>query len=294
MRRILLAIVCLLLGPVALIRAADLQRFTGVRLVDNPSNDADSFVVQAAERRFHVRLYFVDAPESTATTDADAKRVREQARYFGITDARKVFDWGREAKTFMQKTLDEPFSVYTSFASALGRSKGGRVYAFVTTANGRDFGELLIENGLGRAHGTKREGPNGESAEHIQRRLQDLEAEAMLKRRGIWTMTEPGVIAKLRAEQRAEDQELKDLVKSARKHPEPASVDLNSSTTQELQSISGIGPILAAKIIAGRPYKRVDDLLRVNGIGPRLLERIRPYLVLNASAAPNEELKTGG
>jgi len=30
-------------------------------------------------------------PESVATTDADAKRVREQARYYGITDAKKIF-----------------------------------------------------------------------------------------------------------------------------------------------------------------------------------------------------------
>jgi len=30
------------------------------------------------------------------------------------------------------------------------------------------------------------------------------------------------------------------------------------------------------QIIAGRPYKDVDDLLRISGVGPKLLDRIRP------------------
>ncbi|OQX90680.1 MAG: hypothetical protein B6D58_09750 [candidate division Zixibacteria bacterium 4484_95] len=37
-------------------------------------------------------------------------------------------------------------------------------------------------------------------------------------------------------------------------------LDLNTATKKELQSIKGIGPILAKRIIAGRPYKTVDDL----------------------------------
>ena len=48
----------------------------------------------------------------------------------------------------------------------------------------------------------------------------------------------------------------------------------------KLISISGIGPVLASRILAGRPYKNVDDLLRVTGIGPRLLDKICPYLVV--------------
>jgi competence protein ComEA len=267
--------------------AADLQKLSDVRWVDNPSNDGDSFVVQAGERELHLRLYFVDCPESVATTDADAKRVREQARYYGITESKKVFEFGREAADFTKRALAKPFTVYTAFANALGRSPGGRVYAFVTTADGQDLGRLLVESGCGRAYGAKREGPTGAGAAEIQRGLQDLESEAMLQRKGIWAASDPGVIAKLRAEQHAEDQELKALIKESRgKHPQPGSVDLNTGTASELQSISGIGPVLAAKIIAGRPYKSVDDLLRVTGMGPKLLEKIRPYLVVNAPSAP--------
>jgi len=258
-----------------------LQKLTDVRLVENPSNDGDSFVVQAGDRRLHLRLYFVDCPESVATTDADAKRVREQARYFGITDAKKVFEYGHQAAQFTKQSLTKPFTVYTAFANALGRSPGGRVYAFVNTGDGRDLGQLLVENGWGRAYGAKRSAPDGQSAREVQRSLQTLEAQAMLAHNGIWAATDPAVIDKLRAQQRAEDAALKSLIKeSSGKHPPAARIDLNTATTSELQSISGIGPVLAARILAGRPYKSVDDLLRVSGIGSRLLDKIRPYLVV--------------
>ena len=265
--------------------AADLQKFTDVRLVENPSNDGDSFVVQAGERQLHLRLYFVDCPEIVATTDGDAKRVREQARYYGITDAKKVFDFGREAKAFTTNVLAEPFTLYTAFSSALGRSPGGRIYAFVITSEGKDLGRLLVENGFGRAHGAKREGVGGTAAKQIQRELQDLESEAMLQHRGIWAATDSNVITQLRAQEQEEERELKDIQRaSAGKKSLAVPVDLNTGTTSELQSISGIGPVLAAKIIAHRPYKSVDDLLRVTGIGPKLLEKIQPYLVVNAPA----------
>jgi competence ComEA-like helix-hairpin-helix protein len=262
--------------------ATELQKFTDVRLVENPSNDGDSFVVQSAERQMHLRLYFVDCPESVATTDADAKRVREQARYFGITDAKKVFEYGHEAAAFTKKALAKPFTFYTAFSSALGRSPGGRIYAFVITADDKDLGQLLVEAGLGRTHGSKHTGPTGKSTIDIEKMLQNLEAEAMRQRKGIWAATDPAVIDKLRAEEHEEEQELKSLIKeSSGKHAPTTAIDLNTATTSELQSISGVGPVFAAKILAGRPYKKVDDLQHVSGIGPKLFEKIRPYVVVN-------------
>ena len=52
-------------------------------------------------------------------------------------------------------------------------------------------------------------------------------------------------------------------------------VDVNSATMEELESLSGIGPSLARRIIDGRPYRDVEDLLGVRGIGPRTLGRFR-------------------
>ena len=52
-------------------------------------------------------------------------------------------------------------------------------------------------------------------------------------------------------------------------------IDVNSSSQAALESLPGIGPVIAARIIAGRPYRRIDDLIRVKGIGPKRLAQIR-------------------
>ncbi|MCK5595175.1 hypothetical protein KAI19_03260, partial [bacterium] len=64
--------------------AADLQMFSNVKLVNNPANDGDSFFVESDGKSFHVRLYYVDCPETSTSSKSDAQRVREQARYFGL------------------------------------------------------------------------------------------------------------------------------------------------------------------------------------------------------------------
>jgi DNA uptake protein ComE-like DNA-binding protein len=52
-------------------------------------------------------------------------------------------------------------------------------------------------------------------------------------------------------------------------------IDINSAPQAELESLPGIGPTLARRIIEGRPYRTVDDLLRVKGIGEKRLAEIR-------------------
>lgn len=54
-----------------------------------------------------------------------------------------------------------------------------------------------------------------------------------------------------------------------------ASVDVNSATVDELMTLPRINETLARRIIAGRPYARVEDLEKVSGIGPKTLEGIR-------------------
>ena len=259
--------------------AADLEMFSNAKLINNPANDGDSFLVEANGKSFCVRLYFVDCPETSVSSKSDAQRVREQARYFGLTSAERITHFGNEAKTFVEHVLDKPFTVYTAFASALGRSAKGRVYAFITTADGDDLASLLVKNGLARQHGIGRKTPDGVSRDEMIERLRDLETSAMLKRLGIWSESNPDRIAELRAKQRSEERKLQEIKNQATKAKfSQGLLDLNTATKKELQSIKGIGPILAKRIIASRPYKTVDDLLKVKGIGPKRLEKIRAYV----------------
>jgi competence ComEA-like helix-hairpin-helix protein len=273
--------VVLMFGGIFPSFAADLQTFPDASLISDPANDGDSFLVEANGKSFHVRLYFVDCPETSTSSMSDAQRVREQTRYFGLSDPKRTIHFGNEGKTFVEHILAKPFTVHTAFASALGRSSKGRVYAFITTADGNDLASLLVRNGLARTHGTGRETHDGVSRDEMISRLQDLENSAMLKHVGIWSESDPDRIAELRAKQRSEEQELKELQSQVKKAPSPQSVlDLNTATEKELQSIKGIGPVLAERIIAGRPYRTVDDLRKVKGIGPKKLENIRPYFVV--------------
>jgi competence protein ComEA len=58
-----------------------------------------------------------------------------------------------------------------------------------------------------------------------------------------------------------------------------AALDLNRAGESELDALPGIGPVLAARIVAERTrrgrFRAAEDLLAVPGIGPRLYERLR-------------------
>lgn len=59
-------------------------------------------------------------------------------------------------------------------------------------------------------------------------------------------------------------------------------IELNSATAAEFDLLEGIGPKLSARILEDRdsrgPFKSVDSLQRVKGIGPKTIEKNRPHL----------------
>jgi hypothetical protein len=63
--------------------------------------------------------------------------------------------------------------------------------------------------------------------------------------------------------------------------PADAPVNPNTATEDELRQLPGVGPALAARIVAGRPFTGPDDLRRVPGIGPAALDSLRRRLVFD-------------
>jgi competence ComEA-like helix-hairpin-helix protein len=57
-------------------------------------------------------------------------------------------------------------------------------------------------------------------------------------------------------------------------------VNINTSSVQALESLPGIGNVLAGRIIQGRPYMDVYELDRVKGIGPKTIEKIIDKVVV--------------
>lgn len=59
-----------------------------------------------------------------------------------------------------------------------------------------------------------------------------------------------------------------------------ATISINNATQQELETLSGVGPATASKIIAGRPYTSFDQLVTRKVIGQKLLDKIQAQLSL--------------
>jgi len=53
-------------------------------------------------------------------------------------------------------------------------------------------------------------------------------------------------------------------------------VDVNRAAPEELATLPGVGPVIAAGIVAGRPYPSLEALERVRGLGEKRLRRLRP------------------
>jgi len=275
LKQILILSVCCFL-PAAVCLAGELQKFTNVRLVDGAYHDGDSFRVKFDDREITIRLYFVDCPETSVSHNTDARRVRSQKRYFALSSARETILYGRKASEFAARQLKKPFTLYTSFAAAMGRSRGGRYYGFVETAGGEDLAHLLVANGYARAYGVSREDPHGVNHNEVSSRLKDLESTAMLGRRGIWKSADAEKLVSLRALERQESIELQ-LICDELNAPID-NLNINTASLDELETLPGIGPETGRKIIAGRPYRKIDELINLPGISSNRFEKLREYL----------------
>lgn len=259
------------------------------QLVPNAANDGDSFHIRANETEYLVRLYFVDAPE---TASIGPTRLIEQAEYFGVS-VPQVIEIGLNAKKFVDAKLSEPFTIVTRLAGGLGRSKIQRIYGFVRTKEG-DLGEQLVANGLARIHGTTA-APSGSSTSADEReKLATLENEAKRRKVGGWGMTgqpsnETGSLSQSspaasrsisvmpRSSSLAAAMTPSEVKNRAKEKTQFGKIDINTATEKELTTVPGIGHVIAARIIAARPFRSADDLKKVSGIGDKKYAQIRPY-----------------
>jgi DNA uptake protein ComE-like DNA-binding protein len=275
------------------------------RLIANPANDGDSFHVSVGEKEYLFRLYLVDAPE---TDEMTPRRLVDQAKYFSITVPQAI-EVGRAAKDFTQEKLSQPFTVFTHMSDAMGQSRLERFYAFVKTKEG-DLGEQLVRNGLARSYGFKTAPPGLLSSRIEVEKLQQFEDEAKREKMGAWGVNAgrlnvhaqaPSSFSAFVPEEKTRSRSVRadspavsspvakpaasitrsspvETTGSHAKEKIPlGNIGINTATEKELTTVPGIGHVMAARIIAARPFRSADDLKRVSGIGGKKYAQIRPY-----------------
>jgi competence protein ComEA len=136
-----------------------------------------------------------------------------------------------------------------------------------------DLGEQLVANGLARIHGTGPTPPGGSDSAAERRKPQELESEAKRQKIGGWAVAGQPLKAASPNPQLSGNA----LHSHAKQAPELGKIDVNTATEKELRSVPGIGPVMAIRIIAARPFRGADDLKKVNGIGDKNYAKIRPY-----------------
>ena len=255
---------------------------TDCHYLPNPANDGDSFHVKAGKREYIFRLYFVDSPE---TDNSLPDRLAEQSQYFGATTL-QTLQIGLEAEKFTRQKLAGSFTVRTCKQDARGRSRLKRYFAFIQVGN-TDLGEQLVANGLARVYGAANEAPDMNTPEVEWRKLEQFEHKAKEQKIGGWGINN-GRLGIRAAVQPVTSADYFDAFFHSDKPPSAtqsvsagtmpgAKLDVNTASIEALQNIPGVGPAMAKRIIAARPFKNADDLSKVKGIGKTKFQKLRPH-----------------
>jgi competence ComEA-like helix-hairpin-helix protein len=189
----------------------------------------------------------------------------------------------------------------------MGQSRLERFYAFVQTKEG-DLGEQLVRSGLARNYGFKAIPPGLRNSRLEVEKIQEFEDQARQGKIGGWGVDagrlnvhaqKPATFSVFVAEKTARPRALPlahtpsatpafrpwrttvgplNVKKSnAKEKIEPGRININTATEKELKMIPGVGPVIASRIIAARPFRSADDLKKVNAIGEKKYAKIRPY-----------------
>lgn len=311
MPRIITLIASFVLLNCAGIQAQEWERLKNCRLLENESNDGDSFHVEHQGTEYIFRLYFADTPESEIDSRV-ADRVAEQAAHFGVTQEESL-KWGHAAKKFSEKALRRPFTVVTRFQKAMGASKLQRYYAVILPEGGNtDLAEMLVEAGLARAYGQVVDAPKGKGMADYKR----MEKRARNGQMGIYggnkpSASEDGEVSLAETGSEAEPEYSapaqdggptedsilgaisdsfvarvgSDAIQVEAEAPTSAGdtggtgkINLNTASKSDLLGLPGVGEVTADRIIQFRPYSSPDDLRKVRGLGKEKISMIAPFV----------------
>ncbi|PYK32611.1 MAG: hypothetical protein DME54_15605, partial [Verrucomicrobia bacterium] len=200
------------------------------------------------------------------------------------------------------------FIVFTHMSDAMGQSRLERFYAYVQTKDG-DLGGQLVRNGLARIYGFKAAPPGLRNLRVEMEKLQQLENAAKQEKIGAWGVSigrlnatpansgpfshfapyqkprgpgtppaSPSFLSTPKSRAPTAPGGAPELNRSHLKEKIPlGGIAINTATEKELTTVPGIGHVMAARIIAARPFRSADDLKRVSGIGDKKYAQIRPY-----------------
>jgi DNA uptake protein ComE-like DNA-binding protein len=94
-----------------------------------------------------------------------------------------------------------------------------------------------------------------------------------------WRRARPALAERLEGLDRGPRREaVPPVPRRVRPTPPSAPLDVNHATEPELARLPGVGPALAARIVAARPFADVDELRRVRGLRRVTLERLRSHV----------------
>jgi competence ComEA-like helix-hairpin-helix protein len=82
-------------------------------------------------------------------------------------------------------------------------------------------------------------------------------------------------------EKSPKSKEAASAARSTAKRPDKP-VDINNATEKELITLPGVGPKTAKEIVAARPFRTIDDLKNVKGIGDKTFDKLKAYVVCAA------------
>jgi competence protein ComEA len=69
-------------------------------------------------------------------------------------------------------------------------------------------------------------------------------------------------------------------------------VNINSADLQSLESLPGINATLAKRIVAGRPYKNIDDLKKVKGLTQTKIDGLKNHVTFGTATASTKKSKS--